>query len=297
MIIDQREFYVYQVGGSLPLQAPSYVPRTADDALFTALLAGEFCYVLNARQMGKSSLRVRTIHRLQALGICCGGVDITEIGTRNLSSGQWYASVIGCLASSVGLQIDLRTWWHQHRYLSPVKCLSDFLTEVLLIEIETDIVIFIDEIDSILGLDFPIEDFFALIRACYNKRIEQPIYRRLTFALFGVATPSDLIADRQRTPFNIGRAIPLNGFTLQDAQPLGGGLSKVCHHPEILLTEILAWTGGQPFLTQKLCQLVCQQRVGQGGQGEQGRQGERLALSWSKGGEGSTLYPEGQAKI
>ncbi len=27
-------------------------------------------------------------------------------------------------------------------------------------------------------------------------------------------------------------------------------------NPQTLLTEILAWTGGQPFLTQKLCQLI-----------------------------------------
>jgi hypothetical protein len=48
-----------------------------------------------------------------------------------------------------------------------VKCLSEFVETVLLAEIEQNIVIFIDEIDSILGLEFPIDDFFAWIRACY----------------------------------------------------------------------------------------------------------------------------------
>ncbi|PLZ42276.1 hypothetical protein CBP27_04380, partial [Fischerella thermalis WC542] len=28
--------------------------------------------------------------------------------------------------------------------------------------------------------------------------------------------------------------------------------------PEILVQEVLAWTGGQPFLTQKVCQLLCE---------------------------------------
>jgi bacillopeptidase F (M6 metalloprotease family) len=45
----------YQVGGSLPFNAPTYVRRQADEALFQGLLRGEFCYVFNARQMGKSS--------------------------------------------------------------------------------------------------------------------------------------------------------------------------------------------------------------------------------------------------
>jgi hypothetical protein len=56
-----------------------------------------------------------------------------------------------------------------------------------------NIVIFIDEIDSVLGLNFPIDDFFAAIRACYNKRAQNPEYKRLTFVLLGVATPTELI--------------------------------------------------------------------------------------------------------
>ena len=106
-------------------------------------------------------------------------------------------------------------------------------------------------------MDFSINDFFALIRFCYNQRSLNPQYRRLTFALFGVATPSDLIKDHRRTPFNIGRAIQLTGFNWQEAQPLLAGLPETIGNPQFLLKRILTWTNGQPFLTQKLCRLVC----------------------------------------
>ena len=58
----------YQVGGALLQDVSSYVTRDSDLQLFEALKAGEFCYVLNSRQMGKSSLMVRTLAQLQESG-------------------------------------------------------------------------------------------------------------------------------------------------------------------------------------------------------------------------------------
>lgn len=160
-------------------------------------------------------------------------------------------------------KVNLKQWWNQQLDLSPLQRLSRFIEEVLLVEVKAEdeasappITIFVDEIDSVSGLNFPVNDFFALIRACYNQRSLNREYQRLTFVLLGVATPSDLIDDPQRTPFNIGRAIRLNGFKVHEAQPLLQGLKETVSNPQLVLKEILAWTNGQPFLTQKLCKLI-----------------------------------------
>ncbi|MCC5669454.1 CHASE2 domain-containing protein [Nostoc sp. CHAB 5784] len=255
--------YKYQVGGSLTVNAPSYVRRQADYLLYEALKQGEFCYILNSRQMGKSSLLASTKHRLEQEGFKCSTIDMSIIGTSHVTPLQWYKSVVGDLWLGFNLlnKINLKSWWREQEDISLLERLRWFIEELLQLHFpDKRLFIFVDEIDSILSLDFSVDDFFALIRFCYNQRAINPEYKRITFAIFGVATPLDLIQDKRRTPFNIGKSIEIQGFKLQETIPLTKGLEGKVANPKLILKEILVWTGGQPFLTQKLCQIVANEQ-------------------------------------
>jgi hypothetical protein len=243
--------YQYRVGGHLPIDAPSYVVREADRQFYAGLKAGELCYVLNSRQMGKTSLRFRTMHLLQQAGVACVAIDLQGIGSHNITPQQWYAGLVKRLVQGLNLnsQVNVRSWWQEREVISPVQRFSEFVEVVLPKFIDQQITIFIDEIDSTLSLDFDTDDFFAAVRACSE-------FKQINFALIGVATPGDLIKDVRRSPFNIGKAIELRGFQDDEIQPLIHGLTDKAVRPEVVLSAILDWTGGQPFLTQKLCKLI-----------------------------------------
>jgi WD40 repeat protein len=251
----------YKVGGSLNANHRTYVSRKADAQIFQLLKAGEYCFVFNSRQMGKSSLRVQAIKKLRSIGIKCASIDLTILGG-HVSTEKWYKGFANQLLTSFEIDdIDFNSWWLQHDSWTDVQRLNLLFESLLLNKLSANIIIFLDEIDTLIKTEFK-DDFFAFIRACYNQRAESPKYERLTFCLLGVATPSDLIQERERTPFNIGSSIELTGFSFIEAKDaLIPGLADTVEHPEAVLQDVLHWTGGQPFLTQKLCSLIAQERT------------------------------------
>lgn len=256
-VVDQEGERVFFVaGGTISPDAESYVERQADLTLLTNLIAGKFCYVLNSRQMGKSSLCVRTMQKLRAVGVTTVFVDLTKIGGKNVSHEQWYAGIAQECGRATGLRREVLAYWGQNASLSPLQRLFGALREVVLNQLTGPVAIFFDEIDATRSLSFNTDEFFAAIRESYNRRVQDPVFSRLTFCLLGVAVPSDLINSPTSTPFNIGERIYLRDFTLAEALKLAEGLPD-----RALLERIYYWTNGHPFLTQSLCAAVLQHRI------------------------------------
>jgi len=252
MTTETTDSTFFVTGGTLRPDAPSYVERQADKDLYEGLLRGEFCYVLTSRQMGKSSLMVRTVIRLRQQGFSVAVMDLTAIG-QNLTIEQWYDGLMARLGQQLGLEDELLEFWRHHAHLGPLQRWTTALEKVVLPSQHGNVAIFVDEIDIVRSLAFSTDEFFAAIRECHNRRSHDPQFIRLAFCLLGVAAPTDLIRETKMTPFNIGRRIELNDFTESEVAPLAKGLSENTGYGQLLLSRVLYWTGGHPYLTQRLC--------------------------------------------
>jgi len=275
---------LYYHSGSLPQESPTYIERDADNQLFEALKERKFCYVLESRQTGKTSLSIRTGKRLEELGICYLYHYMGKNNPKN--SEEWYKEQIIEImkvllinrkvdllnenttlkdVSTKDVSTKLEKWW-EARPGSNLRKYEDFIEGHLLENIRGDIVFCIDEIGSVINFPFPTDEFFEFIRGCHEDRRSKPQYSRLTFCLMGLASIDDLIRNKnENTPsFNIGTSVTLSPFptdlnnekSLKTMQPLlNGGIEDIS-----TFQEILNWTGGQPFLTQKICGLIVKKR-------------------------------------
>ncbi|WNG59069.1 hypothetical protein F0U59_33325 [Archangium gephyra] len=256
---------LYTVGGTVQAGGGVYLARRADPEMLELCRAGTFAFVLTARQMGKSSLMVRTAEQLYEEGIRSVIIDLTRIG-KQVTADQWYVGLLVVLQEQLELSTDVTDWWGLHRDQGPVQRMTRFLEEVVLTEVKQRVVVFVDEIDTTLGMGFT-DDFYAAIRYLYNARASDPELERLSFVLVGVATPGDLIQDETRTPFNLGQRVELTDFTQEEAAPLAEGLGNSPEEGRRVLEWVLSWTGGHPYLTQRLCQALVDHHAQRNGGG------------------------------
>ena len=244
---------LYTTGGPVDAEDALYIKRSADKELLEACLAGEYIYVLDTRQIGKTSLKLKTELQLRQRKIRTVDISLNKVGVK-VSAEQWYWGIIDIIIRDLSLDRgNARQWWDQYLDLSPVQRFVLFCSEVLVKEVTEPIVIFIDEIDSTRSLEFS-DDFFAAIRELFNDRRKHKELKCLSFVLIGSATPNDLIKDRNRTPFNIGLGIRLEDFNPLDIEAFKEGLPQ--QDVDALLDRIFYWTDGHPYLTQKLCQRI-----------------------------------------
>jgi len=240
---------IFQAGGALPADHPTYVERQADHHALRATLNGDYLHVIAPRQVGKTSLLKRLAARLGEMGWRCAYVDLSTL--MDFPKPAWYAELGKALAESltpgqtptIANQVDLRCYLLDQALPWP----ND----------QPCIVLFLDEVEGAGKArdagNAPFSDtFFSMFRALYNERDRLP--GTLVVALAGTVNPGDLVKDPVISPFNVGQEIDLDDFTLAETRILTGHLVNLgLPLDEAVHQGIYDWTNGHPYLTQRIC--------------------------------------------
>ncbi|MBC8492598.1 MAG: TIR domain-containing protein [Chloroflexi bacterium] len=240
---------IFQAGGALRVDHPSYVERQADYEALRAARDGEYLHVIAPRQVGKTSLLKRLATRLGEMSWRCAYMDLSTL--MDFSKSAWYAELGRVLAHSLtpgrppalANQIDLRNYLLNHALPWPGG--------------QPRIALFLDEVEGAGkardtdGALFS-DTFFSMFRALYNER--DKLDSTLVVALAGTVDPSALVTDPAISPFNVGREIGLDDFTLTQMRELTGHLADLgLPVDETIHQAIYEWTNGHPYLTQRIC--------------------------------------------
>ncbi len=252
----------FNVGAPLHVVRPGYIRRPADDLLYSAIISGNYAHVIAPDRTGKSSLIASTSARLQNNGIKVAVLNLAQIGERDGGSdaGRWYYSIAYRLLRQFRLKVDLQNWWQDKSFLSHRQRLVEFYAEIVLQNIQDKVVIFVDEVQHIADLPFA-EHLLASIRAAYNARSTEPDFTRLTFVLIGECDPLDLAKEPLSSPFSISQEIRLGDFTRADLNVFATELNLSPADADLALDRVYYWTGGQPYLSQKLSRCVARERL------------------------------------
>ncbi len=252
-VIQPAEFFV--VGGPVQPERRCYVERAADRRLLEALRAKRLCCVLGPLAIGKSSLLHRAAETLRASGTLVANVDLRRIAEQRSATPDGSLRLIAArIGTELKLGVDVDAWWNA-RGSEREDRLVEFFWEVVLTNTTAPVVIMLDDVDGGLTLTFATELLDA-IGGCYARRSREPDFGRLGFALAGCASRRELEQASAALGLAEAELIEPQDFTAQQSYRLAVAFGGDQELAQALMDRICAWTGGHPYLTQRVARSV-----------------------------------------
>ncbi|TEU17951.1 MAG: hypothetical protein E3J21_07095 [Anaerolineales bacterium] len=246
---------VFQAGGAIPPDSPTYVEREADGVALLRVRQMEYVHIIVARQMGKTCLLRRLAAHLEPEGYLPVKIDLSRLAGMEMD--QWYKALGGAIVDQIAPDAESSIVDQDSLYKFFIRVAQQRNSA-------HPIVVTLDEIDSTRLLDFS-DGFFSTLRALYNDRADEPALREITFVMVGATDPRHLIKDPGLSPFNVGQEIRLEEFTSAETRRLTDNLALAgISASDDVHERIYGWTSGQPYLTQKVCATLEDWRVRRG---------------------------------
>jgi AAA-like domain/TIR domain/CHAT domain len=246
--------------GTMDPESQFYVERSTDAiALSTIERSGGVTITIKGpRQMGKSSLLIRTKAKAEAGGKQVAYLDF-QLFDRSafLEGDRFYRQFCEWLTEELELENRVAEYWDSP--LGNSQRCTRYMSRHLLKILGSPLVLAMDEVESVFDTEFR-SDFFGMLRSWHNNRATTPIWKQLDLVLVTSTEPYQLIENLNQSPFNVGQVIELVDFDHQQVADLNqrhGSPLNLAQSQQLM--ELLA---GHPYLVRRALYLVASQQMG-----------------------------------
>lgn len=233
--------------GPIAIGSPFYIARPPIESHVCDEICkpGALVRVKAPKEMGKTSLLLRLLDHAQQQGYRTVYLNLEQMDQTICADLNRF---LRCLCASVTRQLQLEPklddYWDDD-IGSKVSC-TLYLRQHLLEQIKSPVVIAFDELNQIFEYPAVAKDVLPLLRSWFEEAKRVPIWQNLRLA---IAHSTEVYVPLQlnQSPFNVGLAIQLVGFTIAQVQQLAQCYGLDWSDGESA-KELMAIVGGHPAL-------------------------------------------------
>lgn len=238
-----------EVIGTIELDSPYYIERSVDQRIKDLItIPHSFITIMGSMQTGKSSLLMRSIHHTRLSGANVVRMDV-QGGIRSECLNSFEVFTI-CLArlivKGLWLDIDVEDVWR--KTLAPARKLTLLMEDYILPQVDSLLVLALDEASLLLQTDFS-TDFFGLLRYWYSSASFDDLWKKLNIIMTISSEPYLLISDPYQSPFNVAHPFRLEDFNVTQVNELNQQYGTPLE--EKYFDQFMSLLNGHPYLTQK----------------------------------------------
>ena len=237
-------------GGQVPLDSAFYVERPPIESRTceAILQPGALIRIKAPQLMGKTSLMARILERGRKQGYQTVVLNLKladeKVFTNLDRFLQWFCA---CVSRSLKLPNKLADYWDE--MFGSNYNTTDYFENYLLAQIDSPLVLALDNLDRVFAYPEIASDFFGLLRAWYEKgkygdrssNIGQQL-RLIVVHSTEVYIPLNI----NQSPFNLGLSVGIPDFTSAQVQDLA--LRHGLNLPLLDVEKLIHCVGGNPHL-------------------------------------------------
>ena len=233
--------------GSVPLNSPLYLERSRVESLcYKAITtAGSLIRIKAPKLMGKTSLMARIIEQGKLANYRTAYLDLSSVERGIITN---LDKLLRWLCLMITRQLNLKNrvddYWDTEILGSNDNC-TVYFEEYLLAEIESPLVLALDNVDRVFPYSEVVEDFLGMLRSWHEKGKISPRWKQLRLVM-AHSTECYISLDMNQSPFNAGIPIELLEFNRKQVEQLVR-LHKL-NWNDSQVQALMEMVGGHPYL-------------------------------------------------